>query len=89
MQGLSGRLRKVVVYKNQTTGVSSEKSARYIYVMEDNLLHASYAMGSSMLLLSSSYMSYVVCLHSAHSVRRDQRMCQVVAYKSLKTIENR
>ena len=59
MQRLSGRLRKVVVYKNQTTGVSSEKSARYIYFMEDNLLHASYAMSSSMLLLSSSYMSYI------------------------------
>ena len=39
MQRLSGRLREVVAYKNQTTGVSSEKMYGHIYFMENNLLH--------------------------------------------------
>ena len=40
MQRLSGRSREVVVYKNRTTGVSSERRSGHIYFMEDNLLHA-------------------------------------------------
>ena len=36
----------------ETQGASSEKSARYIYFMEDNLLHA-------ISKLRSSYMSYI------------------------------
>ena len=40
MQRLCGRLWEVVVTRIQPQGVSSEKSARHIYFMEDNLLHA-------------------------------------------------
>ena len=40
LQRLSGRLREVVVYKNRTTGVSSEKRSGNIYFMEDNFVNA-------------------------------------------------
>ena len=40
MRKLRGRLREVLVHKNRTTGVSSEKRSRNIHLMVDNLLHA-------------------------------------------------
>ena len=55
MWRLSGRLREVVSYKNQTTRVSSKKMYGQIYFMENDLLYGScmqslsYKMCSSML----------------------------------------
>ena len=46
MKRLNGLSREVVAYKNRTTGVSSKKSSRHIYFMEDNLLHAMSKFGS-------------------------------------------
>ena len=42
MQRLSGCLRKVVIYKNRTTGslFQEEVQAHLLKIMEDNLLHA-------------------------------------------------
>ena len=52
---------------------SSGKRSGHIYSMEDNLLHASYAMCSSMLLLK--FFAYFK-EHTEHIEQRDQRMCQ-------------
>ena len=51
MWRLSGRLREVVSYKNQTTGVSSKKMYGHIYFMEIiyYMQSLSYNMCSSML----------------------------------------
>ena len=51
LQSLSGRLREVVIYKNRTTGVSSEKRSGHLYFMEDNFMNASQDMCSSILSL--------------------------------------
>ena len=66
---LSGRLREVVAYgrwsllitRIEQQGVFSEKRSGHIYFVEDNLLQAisKLRMCSSMLLQSSSYMSYI------------------------------
>ena len=54
---------------------------KIIYCMQ----FLSYPMCSSMLSLKFSiYSKY----HSAHSIHRDQRMCQVVTYRRLKAMEN-
>ena len=45
MKRLSGHLRGMVVYKNRTTGNSSEKRSSHIYFVEDDLLHAMSKLG--------------------------------------------
>ena len=57
-------------------GASSEKRSRHIYFMEDNLLHACCYKSSSYILSKKA------------NIARDQRMRQVVAYKSLEKMEN-
>lgn len=59
-------------------GVSSEKRSGHFYYNAISKLRHVY------------FQVHVVYYkqHSAHSEHRDQRMCQVVTYKSLKTMEN-
>ena len=65
-------------------GLGTSILTKIIYGM----LFLSYAVCSSMLLLK--FFTHVVYFKqpSAHSEHRDQRMRQVVAYKSLKAMEN-
>ena len=78
MKRISGCLWEVVAFKNRITGgLFREEVWALLLNAISKLCHVYFQVH---VVYSKQ--------HSAHSEHRDQRMCQVVTYKSLKTMEN-
>ena len=89
MRRLSGgRLRGLVAYENRTTGVSSEKSV-HIYFKEERFISCNFQVTICIVPCCYWRSSHILSRIVHTETIRDQTNRQVVAYKRLKTIENR
>ena len=81
MQRLSGRLNygRWSFTRIEPQGASPEKRSRYIYFMEDDLLHAMFKLGYVWFHVFSLKVVAYSKWHSTHSENKVQRMRQTVA----------